>query len=153
MTTYFWDTSALIKRYVTETGTGWVRKLITLSAGHSHMLSQITSVELASALARRIREGSIPERTARAAHLLFQRHVRREYAVLPLTDEVVEQAVGLSYQHPLRAYDAVQLASAIVLNQRLTRQGLESLVFLSGDTRLLKVSSAVGLVTDNPNDH
>ena len=33
MTTYYLDTSALIKRYVQETGTDWVRTLVAPTAG------------------------------------------------------------------------------------------------------------------------
>jgi predicted nucleic acid-binding protein len=150
MTVYFWDSSALIKRYITEVGTPWVRSVIIPSTGNTAIIAQITSVELASALARRIREGSTPQRTARAAQHLIERHIRREYTVIALTEDVVKQALDLVYQHPLRAYDAVQLASAVETNQRMVAANLPPLEFVSGDHRLLTVAQSVGLQTVNP---
>lgn len=34
MGVYYFDTSALVKRYVTETGTGWVGTLLDPGNGH-----------------------------------------------------------------------------------------------------------------------
>jgi len=53
----------------------------------------------------------------------------------------------------LRAYDAVQLASALIANQALTLRQLPPLTFVSADDRLIKVAMAEGLATENPNLH
>lgn len=153
MSVYFWDTSALIKRYITETGTGWVRKKMAPDAGSTNLISHITLVEVASALARRIREGSIPTRSAQAAQLLIERHTRREYTVISVGDNVIKQAVSLTYQYPLRAYDAIQLSAALVANQRIIQAGLQSLIFISSDQRLGETAAKVGLPIDNPEVH
>lgn len=60
MTTYYLDASALIKRYVHEAGTEWVRAAVASAAGHTLLTARITMVEVYSALARRRREGSVP---------------------------------------------------------------------------------------------
>lgn len=83
MTVYFCDSSTLVKRYITEKGTGWVR----------------------------------------------------------------------TYQYPLRAYDAVQLASVHILNQPTVQSGRSPLVFLSADVRLLNIANSIGLLTDNPENY
>ncbi len=54
MTYFFFDSSALIKRYVTEKGTSWVRESST-NHGNRVFAAQITAVEIVSALARRNR--------------------------------------------------------------------------------------------------
>jgi predicted nucleic acid-binding protein len=76
-----------------------------------------------------------------------------EYQLVELTSSVVEQARLLLEHHPLRAYDAVQLASALVAQHALQSVNLLPLTFLSADDRLLVVAQAEGLVTDNPNTH
>ena len=53
MAHYFFDSSALVKRYVHEDGTAWVRRLTRRSAGRRIYLARITNVEVASAVARR----------------------------------------------------------------------------------------------------
>ncbi|MBD2775745.1 type II toxin-antitoxin system VapC family toxin [Iningainema tapete] len=59
MTAYFLDSSALIKRYVPETGSAWIRAISALDSGNSLIIARITWVEVRSALARRQREGSL----------------------------------------------------------------------------------------------
>ena len=59
MTTCYLDSSALSKRYVEETGTPWLRGILAPAAGNAVVTARITMVELHSALARRLREGSV----------------------------------------------------------------------------------------------
>lgn len=64
---------------------------------------------------------------------------------------VEQRAKALLVQHPLRAYDAVQLASALVSNQQLATADLDPLVFVCGDSRLLEIARQAGLETIDPN--
>ena len=150
---YFLDSSALIKRYITEQGTGWVRSITPLSAGNTIIIAQITQVEIFSGVFRRRREGLIPPRTAQTIRLLLHRHVKREYTVVELTAPIIQDAEDLLDKHPLRAYDAIQLASALTANTRLTEAALAPLVFDSADVRLLTAATAEGLTVDDPNVH
>ena len=52
---YFFDSSALVKRYAYETGSDWIVALTEPSASHSLYIARITAVELVSALSRRQR--------------------------------------------------------------------------------------------------
>ena len=55
MSTFFLDSSALVKRYLTETGSGWVLRLTDPAAGHTISIAELTEVEVAAALAARHR--------------------------------------------------------------------------------------------------
>jgi uncharacterized protein len=46
MTQYFLDSSALIKRYIVEPGTTWVRSLTIPNSGNTVIISQITQIEI-----------------------------------------------------------------------------------------------------------
>jgi predicted nucleic acid-binding protein len=153
MTTYYLDTSALSKRYVQEVGTAWVRALVVPTAGHTLLTARITMVEIYSALARRRREGSVPADDCQVAVQAFTAHSATEYEFVELNLDVVVQARDLLERHPLRAYDAVQLASALVANQALQAARLAPLVFLSADDRLNTAAAVEGLTVDNPNAH
>jgi predicted nucleic acid-binding protein len=50
---YFVDSSALVKRYVQEAGTRWVRNLTRRNTPNDNYLARITVVEVTSAVARR----------------------------------------------------------------------------------------------------
>jgi uncharacterized protein len=145
VTVYFFDSSALTKRYIAETGTQWVRTTVAPGANHTILIAQITPVEVMSAVARQKREQTIDARTARAIRLLLERHSAREYDIVLLSEGVLSRAQDLLDSHNLRAYDAVQLAAALDSESKLTRMNLPSLIFVSADHRLLLVATQEGL--------
>ncbi len=49
MAAYFFDSSAIVKRYVRETGTAWVRRMTRHGRPDRIYLARITAVETASA--------------------------------------------------------------------------------------------------------
>lgn len=53
MTAYFFDSSALVKRYAVETGSVWVESLTDPRAGNRVYVAAITHVEVISAIARK----------------------------------------------------------------------------------------------------
>ena len=50
MAVYFLDTSAVVKRYVLETGTAWVQALTAPAAGHVLCVARITRPETVAAV-------------------------------------------------------------------------------------------------------
>jgi predicted nucleic acid-binding protein len=150
MTPYYLDSSALIKRYVAEPGSDWL-KVTVFEPGDVFLLtSRMTMVEVWSALARRRREASISlEHHADALHA-FREDCLKQYRFVEFEESVYELAGRLIARHPLRAYDAVQLASALVAGRALTGVGLALPAFLCADDRLLAAVQAEGLVGINP---
>jgi predicted nucleic acid-binding protein len=82
----------------------------------------------------------------------FLQKAESEFESLPLTPTIIRRAGELTQKHPLKAYDAVQLAVALDFNATLKQQDL-SLIFVSGDEQLLQAAQAEGLETDNPFNH
>ena len=153
MSFYYLDTSALTKHYVTETGSEWLEATIFEPAGNMLLISRITVVELRSALARRKREASIqPQDHTDALNALSEDCLLR-YRFVEFEAPVVDLAGELLDRYVLRAYDAVQLASALVINRLLAEANLASLIFVSADSNLLASAQATGLQIDNPNVH
>jgi uncharacterized protein len=146
---YFFDASALVKRYVAETGTLWVRGLIHRQAGHHIFLARITAVEVTSAIARRRKGGHISAAKASSILSRFRKHLAGRYTVLEITSSLLTDAMRLANTHTLRAYDAVQLAAALELN-RIGRGGI---VFVASDSRLNDAAIAEGLAVEDPNSH
>jgi predicted nucleic acid-binding protein len=85
--------------------------------------------------------------------LAFDHDVAYWYNILDVTPDVVETARTLANDYPLRAYDAVHLATAWLANRQLVLAGQSPLTFICADDDLLKIAGAVGLPVDNPNDH
>lgn len=99
-------------------------------------VSRLTEVEVVSALARLARERALTEmqRDAAVASLLKD---LVDWDVVEVTGEVTARARGLLMAHPLRAGDAIQLASALTLQSQLGRP-LDA--FVSLDVRLTQAA-------------
>jgi predicted nucleic acid-binding protein len=150
---YFLDRSALVKRYVTETGSAWIRNLTDPGARNPLIITRITWVEVLSALARREREGSLAPDDVIQAIETYRYDMNTQYQVSEMDPALAKAAGDLVIRHPLRAYDAVQLASALRAQSDLARVTTPALTFLTADDRLLAIAQAEGLRTDNPNHH
>ena len=150
---YFLDSSALVKRYIAEAGTAWIQQISAPQARHQLIIARIAWVEVLGALARRQREAILsPARVAEAIQA-FRFDLDTQYKVVELDRPLAELAGKLVGKHPLRAYDAVQLASALWLQSAIPSEKVVSLTFLTADDRLLTIAQAEGLLTDNPNHH
>jgi hypothetical protein len=57
MTAYYVDTSALVKRYVDEVGSDWLRAALKAQPRPAIVVVHVAIVEITSALTRRRREG------------------------------------------------------------------------------------------------
>ena len=66
---------------------------------------------------------------------------------------LLDQAMLLVAIHPLRAYDALQLAGALFLHDQRLADGLAAPVFICADQVLSQAAVAEGLSTDDPNLH
>ncbi|MBS0407639.1 MAG: type II toxin-antitoxin system VapC family toxin [Proteobacteria bacterium] len=140
----FADTSALVKLYVQEAFSDVMRVL----AREARMIavSRIAWAEAMSALARRVRE-----RPADAASIEAVRTRLRAdwpaYAVIEVTQPLVELAGDYADTFALRAYDSVQLASARTLQEGSS----EVFLFACFDARLQKAARVLGMRTlDKP---
>lgn len=147
------DSSAVVKRYAPEKGSEWVKSIVEPAEGNTIYLGQIGVVEIAAALSRKARTQELNQDDYEAALWLFLMDVRNEeYVIVPLNDHVVELAVNLTRLHPLRGYDAVHLATAIVLHATLVKAESPPLVFISADGALCEAARGEGLAVDNPNE-
>ena len=84
MAGYFVDTSALVKRYVQEEGTGWVRRLTHRSARNPIYIARITAVELTAAVARRRKGRTLTSAKASSILHRFRRHLAGRYIVIEI---------------------------------------------------------------------
>ncbi|MDX1521140.1 MAG: type II toxin-antitoxin system VapC family toxin [Anaerolineae bacterium] len=158
MAFYYFDTSALVKYYVTEPGSDWVRLLIDDHDAETHQplhhifVAEITRVEVAAGLAAIERVNRINKPQRDREYRRFVSHLVHRYAIMPLTTVDLELAATLTQSYPLKAYDAVQLAVALARSRTLASANL-SLIFVSGDNTLLTAAQSEGLLTDNPFAH
>lgn len=133
----YFDASALVKRYVRESETPAVARLIQES---TPAISRLSEAEIASALARRRRAGDLSLKAYDAALAMLRADLARLH-VMELAPLVVAGVHALFARHPLRAGDALQLAAALALRDGL---GTE-LDFVCFDERLKEAARAEGM--------
>jgi predicted nucleic acid-binding protein len=130
------DTSALVKRYVAEPGSAAVRPLFRSRAVAT---VRIAYAELAATLARLAREGALAE-TARTR---IVGRLDRDFAAMTVVEvraTLVRRVPALVARCPLRGYDAVHLAAALVIRE----QGA-AVTFWAADGGLVAAAKAEGL--------
>ena len=150
---YFFDSSAIVKRYITETGSVWVKPIVRSQPKNNLFLSFVTGAEATAAFAKRHRTGDISTADYNTARRVFQHHFQRRYTLLRVTKSVIQRAMALIHAYPLRGFDAIQLATALILEDDLKRFGLPGITFVCADKNLCNAAKAEGLTTENPNDY
>lgn len=111
--TVFLDSSALVKRYADESDSYLVRDV-----SEPIFASDLATVEVPAALWRKCRMSEIPAPAAQSLCRRFLADVSpsspsRCAVLMKVSEEILHGAIDLVARHPLRAYDAVQLASAL----------------------------------------
>lgn len=144
---FCFDSSALVKQYILEPGTQWVRAIVR---NYEVVIAEIGIVEVAAALSKRKRIGDLDQETYEDFLEVFLQDVEKGYQILVAARDTFNLAVDLTRSHPLRAYDAVQLATALQLAEALKAERL-SMTFVSADAQLNTAAEREGLATVNPN--
>ena len=153
MAAFFLDSSALVKRYTTETGSQWILSLVRPSAQNSLYVARITGAEVVAALARKRKGKRISPPDAAKAINRFTRHFARRYLKVNISNILLESAMLLADKHELRGYDAVQLAAALEVEATRRLVGAPPLTLLSADADLNRAAQNEGLLVDNPAAH
>jgi predicted nucleic acid-binding protein len=150
---YDLEPSALMKYYVTEPGSTWVRQLVDEEA-NVLASAEITIAEVAAALGIIARMGRIRRRQRDAFWGRFTRDLLRRYEFLPTRRRIITRAAALCLKHPLRGFDAIHLASGLQLQDTLAQQeagdNALSSMYVTSDDRLLTAAQAEGLTVENP---
>ena len=132
------DTSSLLKLYLDEPGADQIEDL--RNAASLVATSLITYSEARSGLARALRGGRFADKdydeTVRDFDGDWSTFLARE-----VTEPLVKRAGELAAKHFLRGFDAIQLASAITLQEELG----EPVTFSASDERLTHAAELEGL--------
>jgi len=151
--TYYADSSALVKRHISEAGSAWIEQEFDAASGNRIITTKLSVAEVLSALNRRRREANITATEYAKFSGDFLSFVETDYEMFELSDAVLLEAQRLLETYPLRAGDAIQLASALLANAQLQTANLPALIFLASDARLLTAATSEGLPTDDPQNH
>lgn len=138
MSVIYLDTSALLKIYVQERGSGEIATWV--DSAKIVATAIITYAEMAAALAKIKRMQWISSDEADAA---WQKFVK-EYPTLTnieVTESIILLAGNLAWDYGLRGYDSVHLAAALYWQE----QAGEDIQMVTFDKQLWEIAKKVGL--------
>jgi uncharacterized protein len=131
----YWDTSALVPLVVAEAETPSMRAL--LEEDQEIVTWALTSVEFASAIERRARQGELGPVVRRQALA----RLRQLWDEITSVEVVRRRALGVLARHELRAADAVQLGAALAIADEIGGP----VAFVCLDARLADAADREGL--------
>lgn len=151
MNTFYWDASALAKRYAPELGTSLVNHLFAYVALERMMCLVIGTGEVISILVRRKNDNRINADDFSQALENFRAEVidSAAFQLVSIEDALVLASHSFIEQHSLNATDALVLRSALDA-AAMARPAGNDTVLVASDRRLLRAAQAEGLQTFNP---
>jgi predicted nucleic acid-binding protein len=129
----FFDTSALVKRYVNETGSQQVVEIC--QKADALALSIICLPEMISTLCRLVREGKLSEEKYSQLKKLILTDLEN-VEICEITPDVMLRVISCLENHSLRAMDAIHLGCALASAPDQ---------FVSSDQRQIQAARALGL--------
>ncbi len=104
--TYYADSSALVKRHISEAGSAWIEKEFDAASGNKIITTKLSVAEVLSAMNRRRREANITAAEYAKFSGDFLSFVETDYEMVEMSDAVLLGAQRLLENYPLRAGDA-----------------------------------------------
>jgi predicted nucleic acid-binding protein len=150
MPAYYLDASAAVKGYVSERGSARVLDLLGAGPGHELYLSRVGVVETASAIFRRVETGETELEEALFAVNRLKEDANGTYAIIEVVSETSERAIEVAEKYRLRAYDCLQLATALLLHEQRVALRMEPLILVSSDRDLNAAAKNEGLLVEDP---
>ena len=142
MDLYFFDTSALVKRYYKEPGTELVDELIESEA--STAISSLSIIETVSAFRRKYNQEEITEVEMNSLLSEFFSEALNDFLIIPLEESALQFSFNLVIEEDLRTLDSLQLSAALSVDSE------EDPIFVCADDKLVSTAENYGLETINP---
>jgi len=144
METYFFDTSALVKRYHEEQGTERVDEILD-DEETEILISSLTVIESVSAFRRKHNRGDVTESEMQQLLSVFFREALDEFVIIPLEESLLTFSFDLVLEDDLRTLDSLQLSAGLSITEEMS-----DIQFATADTDLADVARERGLATVVP---
>lgn len=150
---FYFDASALAKRYIEEGGSDKIDFLfVSVPLARLRCLT-IGAMEVFWICVRKRNDGRITANqfTQATGHLEYEViDTQSNFKTISVPDSLVWESMDLIEAHSLNSVDAMVLRSALDIAARLRNTGDTLVVLVASDQRLLRSARAEGLQTFNP---
>ena len=149
---FFFDASALVKRYIRESGSELVNFLFENVPLKRLKCLTLGGAEVFWICIRKKNDGRITPQQFTQAVANLQLEViadESDFQTISIPDSLVWDSLDLVETHSLNSVDGIVLRSALDVAAEL-RETSNNLVLVASDKRLLRAARAEGLLTFNP---
>ncbi len=150
MVVFYFDTSAIVKRYHKELGSEVVDRLFE-AEGHGLAISFWTVLEFTVVLSARRRRKQISDEVFNATIARFLKDVLDRFTIRAVDDEAVASAIQVAMKYGLPSADCLQLATSIELRKALAESG-QKLALVSSDRDMCNAARREGLEFIDPEE-
>ena len=153
MTLFYLDTSALLKRYRTELGSDCIESLFKEKLSKNQIATSFLAViEMNGAVSRLRKSKAITNQEADDILSYFGADMENRVEIIPITEQILIQAVQISGTYGNRAADSIHAATMVDLSIESGYTGA-SLVALIADRRLCGTAEDKGISVLNPEEN
>ena len=146
MTRFFFDSSALVKRYLIEKGTP---RVVELVEGPERLVaSRLALLEVTATVVRRAKVGDVAAHDLASVLATLEEEFRVRFEVMEIAAPTLIRTADLIRAHGLRASDGIQLASALIAAGGSTEE--RQLVLVSSDYELNAAAEKEGFTVLDP---
>ncbi len=139
MSSYFFDSSALLKRYFEEEGTDKVDELFN-NKDNIIIVSALAISEVVSAFTRKKTEKKLSENTYKLLIGKFFEELLSRATLVSIDDLLIEKSVTLIIDEGLRTLDSLQLAAFLKI-----KEIQNDITFVSADEQLTEIAKKLKL--------
>ncbi len=152
---FYYDASALVKRYSQELGSNKVNFLFTNVPHNRLMCLTLGAVEIIWVLVRKRNDGRLTHPDFRQAGINLDYEVidnQSDFRTISVPNSLIWRSMSLIETYSLNSVDAIVLRSA--LDIAAARRGIgDELVLVASDQRLLRAANSENLLVFNPETH
>ena len=149
---FYFDASALVKRYIPETGSGEVNFIFAHVSRERLICLAIGAAEVFSICVRKRNDGRITSHQFEQAVGYLSREVidiESGFETISAHNSLIWSSTDLMDRHSINSVDAILLRSALDVAASF-RHGNDQLVLVASDQRLLRAAREEGLPIFNP---
>ena len=149
---FYFDASALVKRYTREAGSDTINFLFANAPLDRMQCLILGAVEVLWTCVRKRNDGRITHSHFTQATGYLEQEVintNSDFKTISIPDNLILNSMSLIESHSINSVDAIVLRSALDIAAELHSTG-STLVLVASDQRLLRAAQDEGLVVFNP---
>ena len=150
MPIYYLDTSALMKRYISEPGSDAVRELFEGLADSDELTTSYLTLLEVNSTATGLLNGRVL--TQQAYENILDQFTQDipdyDFTLIPVQNELIDRGITIAREYSLRSLDAIHFTSILIASGMSLDS--QDIYMVSADRELIAACDAHGILTLNP---